>query len=347
MSEEFFSSNQISNSLNLPFGDDTSPFRLNYINDEKIEQEDSFFNFHLPPKLFEDENENSFEKIVQTETKFTTLNKKTNHSKDLLINTLDDKEKEEEKKEEENENDIMEDMEDMKKESNQMQNNETLKKKSSIMGRKRYRDEIEGKHTKDSEDNMLRKIKSFFVGSFHNYLNSTIKNPELKLTKIDFYVSKELKKEFNENLFKATLKQIYETVNISGKYTNLINNEPNRNKIIIARIFKENKEVEAIKILNLTFWEVYEIFICSYCPLRPELRKKIEGTSILISKEFSGIKEFLKYIQNKFEIEQKKKKIIGNIEEYIIKIKELCLGLKECFKKKNGRKNRKEIKYTF
>lgn len=296
MSEDFFSSNQISDNLNLPFGDDTSPFRLNYINDEKIEQEDSFFNFHLPQKLFEDEN--SIEKIVQTETKFTTLNKKTNNSKDLIFKTLDDKdneeEKEEEKNEEENENDIKKDME---KESNQMQNNETLKKNTSFMGRKSYRAEIEGKHTKDSEDNMLRKIKSFFVSSFHNYVNSTIKNPELKLTKIDFYVSKELKKEFNENLFQATLKQIYETVDISGKYTNLINNEPNRNKIIIARIFKENKEVEAIKILKLTFWEVYEIFICSYCPLRPELRKKIEGTSILISKEFSGIKEFLKYIQ--------------------------------------------------
>ena len=239
------------------------------MDDERIEGEDSFFNEKLPNKLFKDgdEVETHFEKIIQSDTFFTTLNKKRNLSNDFLFK---DEEEKEEKGEEIKEEEIGL-LENMEKGSDQIQSNEKVKKKKGNQGRKSFEDESEGKHTKDSEDNMLRKIKSYFVGSFHNYLNSIIQNPELKLTKIDFYVCKELKKEFNEKLFQTNLKVIYETVNLSDKFANLIKNEPDKNKKIIERIFNENKEVEAIKILSLTFDEVYQIFISRYCPLSPEL----------------------------------------------------------------------------
>jgi hypothetical protein len=331
--------------LNLPYSANKPPLKLDDMDDERIEDEDSFFNEKLPNKLFKDgdEVETHFEKIIQSDTFFTTLNKKRNLSNDFLFK---DEEEKEEKGEEIKEEEIGL-LEDKEKGSDQIQGNEKVKKKKGNQGRKSFEDESEGKHTKDSEDNMLRKIKSYFVGSFHNYLNSIIQNPELKLTKIDFYVCKELKKEFNEKLFQTNLKVIYETVNLSDKFANLIKNEPDKNKKIIERIFNENKEVEVIKILSLTFDEVYQIFISRYCPLSPELRKKIEGTNILTSKEFWKLDEFLIYIKEKFEKEKKKKKNQININDYISKIKNLCLGLKNWFEIKNGRKNRIETKYKF
>ena len=307
MSEDLFSNNELIYDFNFPLSASKPQLILDEMNDEKIEDEDPFFNQKLPNKLFEDEIDDPFEKIKQSETFFTTLNKKRNDSKDFLYKETEEKEDEggEENDIKEEENGVMGNME---KESNQLQNNDTVNKKKCNQGRKRYDDESEGKHTKDSEDNMLRKIKSFFVGSFHNYLNSIIQDPELKLTKIDFYVCKELKKEFNERLFEVTLKVIYETVNLSDKYTNLVKNEPDKNRKIIERIFNENKEVEAIKILRLTFEEVYQIFLSRYSPISPELRKKIEGTNILTSKEFLKLDDFLKYIKVKFEKENNKKK---------------------------------------
>ena len=344
MSEDF-SNNQFIYDLNFPSSANKPQLLLDDMNDERLEDEAPFFNEKLPNKLF-DEIDDPFEKIKQAETLFSTLNKKRNDSNDFLYKDTEEKEDEEGEENDikEEENEVMENME---KESNQIQNNDSVKKKKSNQGRKSFDDESEGKHTKDSGDNMLRKIKSFFVGGFHNYLNSTIQEPELKLTKIDFYVCKELKKEFNERLFEATWKVIYETVNLSDKYTNLIKNEPDKNRKIIERIFNENKEVEAIKILRLTFEEVYQIFISRYSPISPELRKKIEGTNILTSKEFWKLDDFLKYIKVKFEKEKNKKKNQINIDDYISKIKNLCLGLKDWFKTKNGRKNRKEMKYIF
>ena len=346
MNEDLFPNIQLCYNLNLPFSTNKMQLMIDDMNDERIEDEDPFFNEKLPNKLFEGEFEYPFEKIKQEETFFTTLNKKRNDSKEILHKDTEEKEDEGEEENDlkEEENEVMGNME---KESNQIQNNDTVKKKKSNQGRKSFDDECEGKHTKDSEDNMLRKIKSFFVGSFHNYLNSIIQDPELKLTKIDFYVCKELKKEFNERLFEVTLKVIYETVNLSDKYTNLVKNEPDKNRKIIERIFNENKEVEAIKILRLTFEEVYQIFLSRYSPISPELRKKIEGTNILTSKEFLKLDDFLKYIKVKFEKENNKKKNQINIDNYISKIKKLCLELKDWFKNKNGRKNRKEIKYKF
>lgn len=76
-------------------------------------------------------------------------------------------------------------------------------------------------------------------------------------------------------------------------------------------------------------------------------KKKIEGTNILTSKQFWKLDDFLKNIKEKFEKEKSKKKNQENIDEYINKVKNLCLGLKEWFKNKNGRQARKEVKYKF
>ena len=75
--------------LNLPYSANKPPLKLDDMDDERIEGEDSFFNEKLPNKLFKDgdEVETHFEKLIQSDTFFTTLNKKRNLSNDFLFKT--------------------------------------------------------------------------------------------------------------------------------------------------------------------------------------------------------------------------------------------------------------------
>ena len=59
------------------------------------------------------------------------------------------------------------------------------------------------------------------------------------------------------NLFKKKFKDIYKETEISEKYK--LKDEKTNEKLI-KRIYEEEKESEAIKILNLTYKEAFEIF---------------------------------------------------------------------------------------
>ena len=113
-----------------------------------------------------------------------------------------------------------------------------------------------GKHTKKDKDNQMRKIKAFFGKSLYKYLkNSFIE--ETDLLKLEIDINKNLKRDFNLNLFERTLKDIYSKSNISFKYK-LKNVETNEE--LINKIFREKKEKEVMKILELTYGEAFEIF---------------------------------------------------------------------------------------
>ena len=93
-------------------------------------------------------------------------------------------------------------------------------------------------------------------------------------------------------------------------------------------------------------------YVCNYMMIPGQIENwimiiNLEGTNILTSKQFWKLDDFLKNIKEKFEKEKSKKKNQENIDEYINKVKNLCLGLKEWFKNKNGRQARKEVKYKF
>ena len=125
----------------------------------------------------------------------------------------------------------------------------------------------------------MRKINAFFGKSLYRYLkNSFIE--ETDLLKLEIDINKSLKRDFNLNLFNRTLKDIYMNTNISFKYK-LKNVETNEE--LINKIYKEKKEIEVMKILNLTYEEAFEIFRQKLTakPLSPQLKSKIQGINIL------------------------------------------------------------------
>ena len=189
-----------------------------------------------------------------------------------------------------------------------------------------------GKHTKKDKDNQMRKIKAFFGKSLYKYLkNSFIE--ETDLLKLEIDINKNLKRDFNLNLFERTLKDIYSKSNISFKYK-LKNVETNEE--LINKIFREKKEKEVMKILELTYGEAFEIFRqkLTLKPLSKEIKDKIQGINILNKERFSNVEIFLKKIR---EEEKRKGESKKDIEEYIEDIKSLVIGFEDWFENKIGR----------
>ena len=117
---------------------------------------------------------------------------------------------------------------------------------------------------------------------------------------------------------------------ISTKYSTFDSFE---NKKIIENIYKENKEINVIKILELTF---DELFIIYRRPLNSredmekleEIKAKIEGLDLL--------EENNKYKNIGYLIKKLKK---NHEEEYIEEVKTSCLGYINWFNKKFERKS--------
>ena len=209
----------------------------------------------------------------------------------------------------------------------------TCKKKNSKYGRKTNEDKIKGKkgvHTKEKEDNIMRKIKSFFLKRMHRYLLKITKEDLLKL---ELKVNKSLKKEFNLNLLKKTLKDIYIETKISKKYKH---KKVKTNEKLINRIYSDQKQNEAIKILNLTYEEAFEIFrrkLKTKEELSPELKKKIAGTNILNPKYFEDANVL---IEN-----EKENCITQENMKYMDNMRRLILEFKNWFENKIGRNRKK------
>ena len=204
-------------------------------------------------------------------------------------------------------------------------------------GRKARKDKTiveKGGHTKESSDNIIRKIKSFFGKRVYKYL-SKLSEKKGGLLKLDIKINKCLKKDYNLELFKKTLKEIYFETEISNKYKN---KKQIINEKIIYRTYQENEELEFIKILNLTYIEAFEIFRRKLNPGRkisPELEKKIEGTNILNSEYFEDSEIFLKKIREQGISNEEKEE---DIESYIQDVINLIIGFEKWFLDKQGRK---------
>ena len=106
------------------------------------------------------------------------------------------------------------------------------------------------------------------------------------------------------------------------------------NEALIEKIYNENKEIEVIKILNLTYIETFQIFRRNLIPIIEELKRKVEGTHILNKEIFNDAEKFLENIR--FQ-EKNKEENEEEFEQYINDIKNLIIGFKEWFNAKTGR----------
>ena len=191
------------------------------------------------------------------------------------------------------------------------------------------------KHDKYCGDNIINKIRGRFFNSYiidlvqKNSINNDIKLKKLPNKK---FIA-DLNKEKNEKLYKMKMSDILCQQKISSKYSKFDEYE---NKKIIEQIYKEKREIKVIKILELTFEELFIIFRRKLNDPNDiikleEIKAKIEGLDLL--------EENNKYKDIEYLIKNTKKRYIVT-DNYIKEVKKLCLGYVDWFGEKIGRKNR-------
>ena len=150
-------------------------------------------------------------------------------------------------------------------EGNKKEEKEIKKEKQKNKGRYR-KNEVrnnENAHNKFSEDNLMRKVKTYIFSTILNALNKSLKDRSQKFFKLAPELNESMKKDLNEKLMTQTIKEIYINNDISKRYKNETNGNNNIN--LIKKIYEENKEIDTIKILEtkyinyVTYLQKYEM----------------------------------------------------------------------------------------
>ena len=177
------------------------------------------------------------------------------------------------------------------------------------LGRKRKNEEREAFHTKDRDDNQMRKVKTYIMNFILDYLNKSIVYNRKQFLKINKNVNQCLRKDFNMSLMQMTIKDIFVQNKINETY-NDFKKERNLNQDLIKEIFEKNEDIETIKILNMKYIDLVIIY-------RTEFLNQF--ISDLTKKEIRA--------------EGKKEKV----ESYVEQLKYLLLNYEDWFEQKKGK----------
>ena len=183
---------------------------------------------------------------------------------------------------------------------------------------KKYID-YKGKHHNNRPDNLIIKIKRFFIKNNIEFINNkyiqylaknNIKTSRSLLKPISQHYITDLNPKRNLEFFNKTLKDIY-SVDISKKFKI----SPKYNKNNIDELYKDKNAKEIIDILNLTVKEMYDNFIKTN-----ELG------------DFENLELFLENINKKMK--NKKEEEIFN---HKILLKHMAINMENFFKNKLGK----------
>ena len=133
-----------------------------------------------------------------------------------------------------------------------------------------------------------------------------------------------------------TLKDIYRNYPIGEKYND---NKSKNNQILIDEIYTRNDLIELKMLLDLTFFEFYQIYTyrVSGKELSEDLYNKVNDISIF-NEYFIGIELFIENLAEK----QKNKGISEyDVNRYINEVKKVIGEYKEFFENKKGRSPKK------
>ena len=167
----------------------------------------------------------------------------------------------------------------------------------------------ENKHDKFSEDNLMRKIKTYIFNTILNVLNKSLKDRSQKFFKLEPKLNESMKKDLNEKLMNQKIKEIYINNEISKRY--LTETNCNNNINLIKKIYEEKKEIDTIKILETEYID-YVTYLQKY-----------------------EMGNFLRKIRNK-EI----KNPDLDVDRYINSLKYMFLNYAKWFNDKKGRKSK-------
>ena len=207
-----------------------------------------------------------------------------------------------------------------------------ISKVNKKLGRliKKFKASIKGKHNKNSQDNIIQKVKASFHEKIYNYVNyeyekfleakSNNNNEQKMITKLIKRISpqesKKIKKEENLLWFSLKLKGLLSS-KLSLKYSKF---ESNYNEKRINQLYEKNEAKNVIEILEKNVKDMYEI----YCN-----NIHIEG--------FGTLKDDLIALRKKMEQDNEE-----NIEEYLKKYQEVAQNLEQIFQKKKPRLTKKK-----
>lgn len=189
--------------------------------------------------------------------------------------------------------------------------------KNKKQGRKNKNAVEKGDHTKFKDDNIMRKIKSNLLDYIHNRLNSSFRNKDIYFLKLNSDINENLKKDYNIKLLNTKISELYEDSPISNKYRKQREENKDHNKFVITKIWSQIEDREE---------EVIDKLVLTYKDLLNEFRNK-------------NLEIFLEKIRKE---EKGKGESEENINEYIYKIRDLCMRYETWFESKNGRNRKKK-----
>ena len=99
---------------------------------------------------------------------------------------------------------------------------------------------------------MMRTIKTALFKQIIKQLNDSLENKKYKFSKLAPKIHQDLKVATNKELLNKTIGNIYSNPSFQCKNGN------NSNIELIEKIYTENKEIETIKLLNLTFRDFWK-----------------------------------------------------------------------------------------
>ena len=209
-------------------------------------------------------------------------------------------------------------------------------------------------HSKYSDDNILKKINSYYFSSLRDWLNNSFldekgvflpeqKNKFLRLN--SSITRNNLKKSEITELMEKSLKDIFSS-EISCK--NKKNSNKYHNKELIEEIYKTNKQIFIIYILNLKFIEGIHIFNgqTSYEQIKDCLKKEnIDEKQIeVFYNRFNKINNLLNKIydkeKDKIYDKEKGEESYKKLQEYSQRIGLLSVNYEKWFERKYNRNNK-------
>lgn len=241
--------------------------------------------------------------------------------------------------------------EEVDKEKREKSNKIKIKKK---LGRKPINDIGISIHTKKSDDNIMKKINSYFLESVRNWINKsyidsdrkfiplrTIKKYEKELLKIDpKLIATNLKRKNIMAIMDKKIKDIFSNAP-SSKYKKY---ENNKNIELINEIYEQNQPF-IIFITDSTFIQIFNIFNGQTTEeeLKIYLMEKLNSDEYTINQfinNFDKFKNFAQKIRKKLEGKESEEKTKDYIERILI----LCLNYRKWFSDKFDRRENKKKK---
>ena len=162
-------------------------------------------------------------------------------------------------------------------------------------GRKSKFDERPVTHTHNSEDNIIKRIKTAMMTYVYERLNKSLKSINRRFHKPIKKINENLKKDYNIRLMNMTIREIYEENFLQKIYDEKIRFSK-INSSLIQRIFDNNKDIETMKILNTKY-----IDLLNELDTKEYICKRIEKKARKSVKEIDELKIYMNNVRRCLE----------------------------------------------